>query len=159
MWRKGNILQLTPHNMNTTKFTSWQVVLLLVRIWLGYRLFTASYSSVVDIIFHPNERAFFIKWFGDELHFPAPLIMAFLAKSSELLGGIFVFLGLFTRMFATLIAFTMTIATLTANLGSNWTIDGGFTISYFMFALILIVEGPGIYSLDYLRLQKFHTKS
>ena len=130
-----------------------QIVLLMIRIWLGYRLFGASYFSVVDIIFHPTERAFFIKWFGDELHYPAPLVMAFLAKSSELLGGIFVFLGLFTRLFAALVAFTMAMATITANLGSNWIIDGGFTVSYFMFALILIVEGPGIYSIDYLRIR------
>jgi len=64
------------------------LLLLLVCIWLGYRMFTASYSSVTGILFHPNEPAFFIKWFGEELHFPVPLTMAFLAKGSELTGGI-----------------------------------------------------------------------
>ena len=131
----------------------WHIVLLLVRIWLGYRLCSASYSSVVDIIFHPEERAFFIKWFGDELHFPMPLLLAFLAKASELLGGALIFVGLFTRASASLVAFTMMVATLTANLGENFNIDGGFTISYFMFALILIVQGGGKYSLDYFRLK------
>ena len=132
------------------KSGAWHIVLLLVRIWLGYRLCGASYSSVVDIIFHPKERAFFEKWFGEELHFPMPLVMAFLAKGAELLGGILVFLGLFTRPASWLIAFTMMIATLTANLGENFIIDGGFTISYFLFALILIYEGAGKYSLDFL---------
>jgi uncharacterized membrane protein YphA (DoxX/SURF4 family) len=80
-----------------------------------------------------------------------PVAMAFLAKGSELAGSIFVFAGLFTRASASLIAFTMLVATLTANLGADFNIDGGFTISYFMFALILIVEGGGKYSLDYLR--------
>ena len=126
------------------------MVLLMVRIWLGYRMFTASYSSVIDIIFHPKERAFFEEWFGKELHYPMPVLMAFLAKGSELAGSIFVFVGLYTRVFATLIAFTMAIATLTANLGADFNIDGGFTISYFMFALILIVQGGGRFSCDYL---------
>jgi putative oxidoreductase len=128
---------------------TWDGLLLLVRLWLGYRMITASYSSVVDIIFHPKERAFFENWFGKELHFPAPLFMAFLAKGAELLGGILVIPGLMTRFAASLIAFTMIVATLTANLGENWNIDGGFTVSYTLFALILIVSGPGKYSLDY----------
>src|SRR6266404_8293240 len=123
--------------MKYDKTSIWNIVLLLVRIWLGYRMFTASYSSVTAIIFHPEERAFFEKWFGEELHFPMPLAMAFLAKGSELAGGIFVFAGLFTRASASLIAFTMLVATLTANLGKDFNIDGGFTISYFLFALIL----------------------
>jgi putative oxidoreductase len=129
------------------------ILLLMIRIWLGYRMFTASYSSVIDIIFHPGERAFFIKWFGDELHFPMPLTMAFLAKGSELLGGILVFPGLYTRPASLLIAFTMGVATLTANLGADWNIDGGFTVSYLLFALILLTEGGGKYSLDFLMLR------
>ena len=134
--------------MHHTKSQAWNILLLLIRVWLGYRMFTASYSSVVDILFHPHERAFFVKWFGDELHFPMPLTMAFLAKGSELTGGVFVFIGLFTRPAALLIAFTMLVATLTANLGANWEIDGGFTISYTLFALVLLANGGGKYSVD-----------
>ena len=111
-------------------------------------MITAGYSSVIDIIFHPKERAFFEKWFGQELHFPFPLQMAFLAKGSELLGGILLIGGLFTRFAASLVAFTMLIATLTANLGENFNIDGGFTISYFLFAWIFILQGGGKFSLD-----------
>jgi putative oxidoreductase len=128
----------------------WDGVLLLIRIWLGYRLITASYSSVIGILTSPKERIFFEKWFGDELGFPMPLLMAFLAKGSELTGGTLLILGLFSRSSATLVAFTMTIATLTANLGENFVIDGGFTISYTLFALIFIVWGGGKYSLDHL---------
>ena len=113
-------------------------------------MISASYSSVIGILTSPSEREFFTKWFGAELHFPIPLVMAFLAKGSELLGGIFVLIGLFTRQAAALIAFTMFIATVTANLGRNWVIDGGFTVSYILFALILIVMAGGQFSLDYL---------
>ncbi|MFI5153812.1 MAG: DoxX family protein [Chitinophagales bacterium] len=134
--------------MKISKERAWFMLLLLIRIWLGYRLIGASYSSVVDIIFHPKERAFFEKWFGQELHFPMPLLMAFLAKGAELLGGFLLLIGLFTRFGASLIAFTMLIATLVANLGENWNIDGGFTISYFLFAWIFILNGGGRFSMD-----------
>src|SRR3954447_7206481 len=128
--------------MISDKSKTRDFVLLAVGIWLGYRLVGASYSSVADIIFHPAERAFFIKWFGEQLHFPFPLTMAFLAKGSELSSGILVLIGFFTKPAAALVAFTMTVATLAANLGENWTIDGGFTVSYFLFAVILLTEGP-----------------
>ena len=140
--------------MKVEKETIWNYVLLLLRIWLGYRMFTASYSSVTGILFSPEERLFFTKWFGMELHFPFPLVMAFLAKGSELLGAIFVFFGLFTRQAASLISFTMLIATITANLGENWNIDGGFTVSYLLFAVVLIIWGGGKFSLDYLFFKK-----
>jgi len=81
---------------------------------------------------------------------PYPVIMAFLAKGSESLGGILIAAGLFTRPASILIAFTMLIATVTANLGENFIIDGGFTISYILFSLILIIWNGGKYSLDYL---------
>jgi uncharacterized membrane protein YphA (DoxX/SURF4 family) len=132
------------------KTKTWDIVLLLVRVWLGYRLITASYSSITGILFDAKERDFFKKWFGEELHFPFPLAMAFLAKGAELSGGFFITLGLFTRPFAWIVAFTMVVATLTANLGSNFVIDGGFTISYAIFAVICIVQGGGRYSFDHL---------
>jgi uncharacterized membrane protein YphA (DoxX/SURF4 family) len=128
----------------------WNALLLIIRIWLGYRMVTASYSSVRDIIFHPKERVFFEKWFGDELHFPMPVLMAFLAKGAEFAGGIFLIPGLFTKVSASFIAFTMFVATVTANLGQNFNIDGGFTISYCLFALIFLLWGGGKYSVDYL---------
>ena len=105
-------------------------------------------------MFHPEERPFFQTWFGKELHFPFPLVMAFLGKGAELSGGLLVFGGLLTRIGASLIAFTMLVATLVANLGENFNIDGGFTISYFLFAIILIAAGGGKYSLDNLLLRK-----
>ena len=136
--------------MHFNKERTWNYVLLLIRAWLGYRMFTASYSSVTGIITSPEQREFFRKWFGDELGFPIPLVMAFLAKGAELSGSIFLFFGLFTRVSALLVAFTMFIATITANLGKDWNIDGGFTVSYMLFAIILIVQGGGRYSIDHL---------
>jgi uncharacterized membrane protein YphA (DoxX/SURF4 family) len=137
----------------------WNCLLLFIRLWLGYRMFSASYSSVTGIITSATDRAFFEKWFGEELHFPMPLAMAFLAKSAELAGGIFLFFGLFSKKAALLIAFTMFIATITANLGKDFNIDGGFTISYLLFALIFILWGAGKFSLDHLLFGKSKVKN
>jgi putative oxidoreductase len=137
--------------MKYNKDKAWQIILLMLRIWLGFRMFKAGYSSVTGILTNPKERIFFEKWFGQELHFPMPLLMAFLAKGAEVTGAILVFFGLFTRVGAALIAFTMLVATLTANLGQDFNIDGGFTISYFLFGMILLVQGAGKYSIDYWR--------
>src|SRR2546423_9611048 len=90
--------------MKNDKMKIWNFLILLTRIWLGYRMITASYSSVIGIISSPKERIFFENWFGHVLHFPLPLVMAFLAKSSELTGGFFVLIGLFTKQAASLIA-------------------------------------------------------
>jgi putative oxidoreductase len=136
--------------MKYDKTEIWNYLLLLIRIWLGYRMFMAGYSSVIGILTFAEERAFFQKWFGEELHFPIPVVMAFLAKGAEVAGGILVFFGFFTKQGASLIAFTMFIATVTANLGKNFVIDGGFTISYTLFALIFILWGAGKFSLDHL---------
>src|SRR6476660_2859082 len=144
---KGYLLKVNRKLYNEK--TAWDILLLLIRIWLGYRMFSAGYSSVIDIIFHPKERVFFENWFGKELHFPIPVVMAFIAKGAEVSGGVFVFIGLFTRVAASVIAFTMLVATLVANLGENFVIDGGFTISYFLFAIMLVVAGGGKYSLDH----------
>lgn len=139
--------------MNYNKTTVWNILLLLIRIWLGYAMIKNG-NSVISIFTSEKERIFFENWFGNELHFPAPLLMATLAKGSEFVGGIFLLTGFFSRVSASFIAFTMFVATISANLGENFNIDGGFTISYCLFALIFIVWGGGKYSLDYLLFRK-----
>lgn len=133
------------------------VLLLLIRLWLGYAMIRSG-NCVLDIIGSPDEREFFRKWFGEELHFPAPVFMAILAKGAEFIGGILMIAGVFTRTAGVLIAFTMVVATLTANLGENFNIDGGFTISYALFALTIVVLGAGQFSLEKWLPQKFQGK-
>src|SRR4051812_34062691 len=101
------------------KIIAWNLLLLAIRIWLGFNMIKSG-NCVIDILTSAEERKFFQNWFGNELHFPAPVIMAILAKGSELLGGIFLSLGLFAKLSGSLIAFTMFIATVTANLGQNF---------------------------------------
>jgi putative oxidoreductase len=128
----------------------WSSYLLLLRLWLGYSMITGG-QSVLTIF--STDREFFQNWFGHDLGFPAPLLMAFLAKGTEFAGGILVCFGLFTRVSSSLIAFDMLIATLVANIDYHMKEhllkeDGFVTISCFLFACLLAVQGGGKYSLD-----------
>jgi putative oxidoreductase len=76
--------------------------------------------------------------------------MAFLAKDAEFFGGLMVLLGLYTRVGASLIAFTMFVATVTANLtGKNWDVDGTITVSICLLAIMVIYCGGRKYALDF----------
>ena len=110
-------------------------------------------QSILRFFSSQELRDFFENWFGNELGFPAPLVMAFLAKGTEFLGGIFVGVGIFTRISSALLAFVMFVATLTANLnyqgeGPLIRPDGLITISSLFFAVLLIFSGAGKFSLD-----------
>jgi uncharacterized membrane protein YphA (DoxX/SURF4 family) len=110
-------------------------------------------QSILRFFSSQELRDFFENWFGNELGFPAPLVMAFLAKGTEFMCGILVCFGLFTRISSSLLSVVMLVATFTANLdydGSEGFIrpDGLVTIPSFLFASLLIFSGGGKYSLD-----------
>ena len=131
---------------------SWSIYLLLCRLWLGRTMITGG-QSILRFFSSQELRDFFENWFGNELGFPAPLVMAFLAKGTEFICGILVCLGLFTRISSSLLSVVMLVATFTADLdydGSEGFIrpDGLVTISSFLFACLLIFSGGGTYSLD-----------
>jgi len=131
---------------------TWGIYLLLVRLWLGHSMIAGGQSILT--FFSKGNQEFFQHWFGQELGFPAPLLMAFLAKGTEFFGGILVCIGLFTRVSSSLIAFVMLIATLTANIDYHMKEhllieDASVTISSFLFACLLILKGAGFFSLDH----------
>lgn len=106
-----------------------------------------------SILHFSENREFFQHWFGDELGFPVPVFMAFLAKGTEFAGGILVCFGLFTRVSSSMIAFVMLIATLVANIDYQMKEhllkhDASVTISCFLFASMLAMTGGGIFALD-----------
>ena len=132
----------------------WHTYLLFVRLWLGRTMIRGG-QSILRFFSDQELRDFFENWFGNEMGFPAPLFMAFIAKGTEFLGGILVCLGMFTRISSALLAIVMLVATLAANVdyqGTDGFIrpDGLVTISSFLFATLLIFLGPGKFSFDYL---------
>ncbi|PWT76860.1 MAG: hypothetical protein C5B59_05435 [Bacteroidetes bacterium] len=121
-----------------------ELFLLLFRLWMGLTMIGHG-----KLLFEKSEWPFFISRFGDELHLPAPLIVFFFAKGSEFLGGILISFGLFTRIAAAFIVFTMVAATLAANRHQIYSGEGAITISFMLFAFVLMLFGSGHWSLDH----------
>lgn len=95
--------------------------------------------------------------FFTELGIPFPEANAAFVSSLELIGGIALILGLFTRVFAALLASTMVVALLTADKArflESWSSTSDVSptdISSFVFLLFfawLALYGPGLLSLD-----------
>jgi putative oxidoreductase len=99
-------------------------------------------------LFDAKSMQGFADWLKKDLHFPAPLLMAYLRTGAELFGGIFLVLGLFTRLGAALIGFTMLVATFSAGKGDIFG-EAEMTVVYATFCLIILLIGAGRYSLDY----------
>jgi putative oxidoreductase len=127
--------------------TLWDIILLILRIWLGYVMLKNG-RSFFQLMSSEEDRKFFEGWFGNDLHFPFPLFMAYLAKGAEFFGGLLILSGLFTRLGALLVAFDMLVATLTNNIGKNWGLESSITISYCLFAVILVYWGGGKYATE-----------
>lgn len=64
-----------------------------------------------------------VAWFGNTewgLGLPFPELMAFLAASTELVGGALLVVGLFTRLISIPLMVTMVVAALTAHIQNGW---------------------------------------
>lgn len=88
----------------------------------------------------------FIGSVGD-LGFPAPLLFAWLASLSELLGGFLLALGLFTRPSAFMIAVTMGVAGFMQHQNDPFATKEK-ALLYFVIAVAFLFIGAGKYSID-----------
>jgi putative oxidoreductase len=100
-------------------------------------------------LFNPKAMQNFAGYLKNDLNFPYPLLMAYLRTGAEFFGGIMLLLGLFTRVGAFLIMITMLVATFTAAKGDLLG-EGEFTFIYATLCFLLLIIGPGKYSLDFI---------
>ncbi len=105
-------------------------------------------------VFERTKMDEYLKW--DVIKgLPAPEFMVYLGKSMELASGIFIALGLFTRLAALFMALTMLFICFKVGNGKFWYEDQ----HPFIFALLAIVfffTGAGRWSIDHLL---FHSKN
>ena len=92
--------------------------LLLIRLFLLPVLFEGAHSKVT----HFSST---VAWFGAPvseggLHLPFPVLLAFLATSTEVLGLICIALGLFTRLISIPLIFLMSVASLIVHWSHGW---------------------------------------
>ncbi len=125
----------------------WDLILLILRIWFGYVMMKNGFVFF-KIVSSAAEQKVIQDWFGGQLHFPFPIFFGSLAKGSEFFGGLFVMLGLFTRISGLFVFITMLTATLIANTGIGWDVYGTITLSFALYALLFIYWGSGRYGLD-----------
>ena len=86
--------------------------------------------------------------------FPAPMALAYLGKLSELIGGILLLLGLFTRLGSIIIMVTMLFIVFVIGHGKIW-FEDQYPFLFGLLALVIFFNGPGAWSLD----QKIFNKS
>jgi len=122
---------------------------LATRIVIGLAFFQAGLGKWRHM---PNIVQFF-----DSLGIPFPAFNAYLVASMELVGGLALILGLFTRFFASGLSITMVVALLTADTAdfmASWGSAGEMSptdvtaFTFLLFLLWLVAYGAGKLSLD-----------
>jgi putative oxidoreductase len=114
--------------------------LLLLRLWFGLVLALGHGLSKVT-----NLGAFIADVGGQGVPFPA--VSGTLAALSELVGGLLLAAGLFTRVAALSIVATLAVAALVFHAGEPFR-EKEFALAYAVAALVLAIGGAGRFSVD-----------
>lgn len=121
--------------------------LLGVRLFWGWQFFKTGLEKFDDI--HS------IAGFFGNLNIPFPTISAYLAASTEMVGGLLLLLGLGSRLVAIPLIFTMIVALVTAHGEKTFQLFDDpvafisqTAFSFLLASLTIFVFGPGPFSLD-----------
>ena len=117
---------------------------LVIRVFTGALLIHHGFEKINDI----NN---FADAFVRPLHLPFPITLSYIAAASEIGGSWMLILGLGTRLGATAILGTMSVAIYHAIVTSGFNIYLLELLAlYFAAAFSIILLGPGMFSADYL---------
>lgn len=123
--------------------------------WQGWGI--AVLRLVTGIVFFAHGwKKFFVDGVGGftaylgQLGIPAPGFFGPVVASVELLGGLLLIVGLFTRWAAIPLAITMLVAAVTVHAKNGFFLPAGFEYTLVLFATTtgLFLEGPGAFSAD-----------
>ncbi len=124
-------------------------LLLFVRLYWGWQFMVDGWGKLTHL---PKV----IEYFGS-LGLPAPGPTAYFVSILELVGGCLLALGLGTRLIALLLTCNMTVAYITGDREALLSIfsdpdkfAAAAPFTYLMASLVILVFGPGKFSLDYL---------
>ena len=94
--------------------------------------------------------------FMSQLGIPFPTLSALAVTATELLGGLALVAGAFTRIAALPLAFSMLVAGLTAHLKGGFFLPSGveYVLVLFLASVALALTGPGAWAVDNLRIPK-----
>ena len=125
-------------------FKNW---LILIRIITGVIITKYGFEIFSHDKMHGN-----VAWLSD-IHLPAPFFMAHLGKATELIGGVMLIAGLFTRLVAIALVINMAVITFFMEKGDVWG-DGQLPFLLLLLFLTFFFCGAGKWSLDYLLFDK-----
>jgi len=124
-------------------------LLLFVRLYWGWQFMVDGWGKLHNL---PKV----IEYFGS-LGLPAPGPTAYFVSILELVGGLLLALGLGGRLIALLLTANMTVAYITGDREALLSIfsdpdkfSAAAPFTYLMASLVILVFGPGRFSLDYL---------
>jgi putative oxidoreductase len=133
--------------------------LLVIRLYWGWSFFQTGYGKLQDLS-KPIE-------FFTSLNIPFPAVSAVLASTTECVGGLCILVGLASRLVALPLIFTMIVAYITTEgealhaLFVDHDPDKFLSATPFQFLfaiLIVLIFGPGLFSIDHLLSKKFGNK-
>lgn len=128
-----NILQRLTQTGNI------HLALALIRIWTGAMMLYHGYMKM------SNPYDFIANTVVTKLGMPE--FLGWAAIFSELLGGLLLIIGLFTRPAALFITITMGVAVFNFHLHDEWK-KKEFALAYLLPSLAFMVAGGGMYSID-----------
>jgi putative oxidoreductase len=138
-------------NVMLRKFLSSKVIsengLALIRMMAGMLILVHGFG-----LFHQGHMEGNVAWLTD-LHFPAPVFMAYLGKGAEFIGGIFLVLGLLARFTAVVLMINMAVITFVMGSGRIFSEDEQPWLLLILF-LWIFFNGAGKWSLDRLLFDK-----
>ena len=120
------------------------IILLTIRFVLAYGFYVTASMKWQNI-------SGVAEWFG-ELGIPFPVINAYLAASTEVLGVILLTLGLATRIISIPLIITMIVAIVTVHWQNGFEAgNNGYEIPlyYMLFLFVLLIRSSGKYGLDH----------
>ncbi len=116
--------------------------LLLLRLFTGFAMMTHGYGKLFNNLEGFSE-------FVAEIGFPFPMFFGFMAGFTEFFGALFLALGFMTRVFGSLLAFTMFVAAFIALAGDPFS-SRELALFYMVASIFFISKGAGKYSIDFL---------
>ena len=135
--------------MGNKIFTSrgvWDNGIFVIRVLTAVMIIPHGFEMLSADKMHDNIA--FLK----DVKFPLPVFMGYFAKVVEVLGGILLAAGLFTRLITIPLMIIMVVVTANMN---NWNIfNGELTFLFFLLFLMFLFTGPGKWSLDCLLFDK-----
>ena len=130
---------LAPRNFNTQYD---DLALTLLRVFIGL---TMAFSHGLGKMPPPDMLIGGLESMG----FPAPVFFAWCASLAELVGGIFLAIGLLTRPSALFVVITMAVAAFVAHAADPFE-KKEMALLYLFAALFFVLHGAGRWSVDHL---------